>query len=312
MNKGVILVNIGTPEKPEPKEVRAYLRRFLGDRRVIDMPRAVWLPILYGPILAFRPRRSAALYKKIWTAEGSPLLHYMKKQAAQLQAIMPDAKVYYAMSYSAPFLDEVLQQTKMDGITDLTVIPMYPQYSTTTTASIYDAVARYYLRQQDMSTLHFIKDYHVNEDYLQLVVKQMKPYLAKRHYDKIILSYHGIPASYVAKGDPYQRQCEATTTALRKLLPDVDILQTYQSKFGPNPWLTPATDETMKQLPHDGVRSVLVVTPGFVADCLETIEEIEEENRHYFLDNGGETFDYVHPFNDDPDFTKLLKRIAEG
>lgn len=311
MSKGVVLVNIGTPERPEPKEVRAYLRRFLGDRRVIDLPRVVWFPILYGPILTFRPRKSAALYKKIWTAEGSPLLHYMKKQAAQLQTIMPDAKVYYAMSYSAPFLDEVLQQSQADGITDLTVIPMYPQYSTTTTASIYDAVARYYLKQHDMSTLHFIKDFHADADYIKLVVKQIKTYLDQRQYDKIVLSYHGIPTSYVEKGDPYQRQCEATTRAVQALLPDQDILLTYQSKFGPNSWLTPATDETLKRLPHDGVRSVLVVTPGFVADCLETIEEIEEENRHYFMEHGGETFDYVHPFNDDPEFTNILKRIAE-
>lgn len=309
MKKGVLLVNIGTPDKPEAKEVRVYLRKFLGDRRVIDLPRALWYPILYGPILTFRPRKSAALYKKIWTAEGSPLLIYMKKQAAQLQALVPNASIYYAMSYSAPYIDDVLLKMQTDGVTDLTVIPMYPQYSTTTTGAIYDAVARYYLKQQDMPTLHFLKDFHVEEEYIKLLVKQISSYLEQRPYDRIVLSYHGIPTSYVEKGDPYQRQCEATTAAVRKLLPDQDMIMTYQSKFGPSSWLTPATDETMKRLPHEGVRSILVVTPGFVADCLETIEEIEEENRHYFMENGGEIFDYVHPFNDDIEFTQILKKL---
>ena len=251
------------------------------------------------------------MYKKIWTEKGSPLLIYTKKQAEQLQDLMPEARVYYAMAYSEPFLDEVLLQAGRDGITDLTVIPMYPQYSTTTTASIYDQVASHYMKKQDMPTLHFIKDFYREEGYINLLVQQIKDCLNRRSYDKILLSYHGIPVSYVQKGDPYQQQCEATTKALRKLLPDQDIIESYQSKFGPNEWLTPATDETLKVLARNGVRSVLVVTPGFVADCLETLEEIELENRGYFMEGGGEVFDYVHPFNDNAQFTQLLKRIAE-
>lgn len=310
MKKGVLLVNLGTPDKPEVKEIRHFLKYFLADQRVVAMPKAVWLPILYGSILMTRPKKVRAAYRKIWTSAGSPLKVYMQQQVAQLQAELPDYQVFEAMSYSQPFLTDVLGAIQAAGIDDLTIVPMYPQYSTTTTMSIYDVVAKFYLKQANMPTLHFVKDFYQHTGYIDLLVTAIEQKLQTQSYDEIILSYHGIPQSYVTKGDPYQAQCVATTAQLQARLPDQTFRTTYQSKFGPNEWLTPATSDTMKTLAQEGVKKILVLTPGFVADCLETIEEIDVENRAYFMDNQGEQFDYIHPFNADPRFTDLLVQIV--
>ena len=309
--KGILIANIGTPDKPEKKEVRAYLKQFLGDHRVIDTHRMIWLPVLHGIILNTRPKKSAALYKEIWTKEGSPLLVYTKSQAEQLQDRFPDYSVKFGMAYSQPTIAESLKAMEAEGIEDITVIPLYPQYSTTTTASINDAVFRHYLKQENMPSLHLIREFTDHPLYIDLLVKQIKEGVAKYQPDRLVLSYHGIPVSYVEKGDPYQAQCQATTDAIfEKLSLDIPWMMTYQSKFGPAEWLTPALDKTLMALPSQGVEKVLVITPGFVSDCIETIEEIEDENRTYFMENGGKEFNYIHPFNDDAGFIDLLAQLV--
>lgn len=309
--KGVLIANIGTPEKPEKKEVKRYLKKFLGDARVIDTPRMIWLPILHGIILNTRPKKSAKLYKSIWTEKGSPLLVYTESQAEQLQARLPETYVTYGMAYSQPSISESLTEMAKKGIEDITVIPLYPQYSTTTTASINDAVFRHYLKSEDMPSLRLIREFTDHPMYIELLAKQVVEGIKRHQPDKLIISYHGIPVSYVEKGDPYQAQCQATTDALMNRL-DLSIpwQVAYQSRFGPAQWLQPPLDETLKTLPKQGIKKVLVITPGFVSDCIETIEEIEEENYTYFMENGGEEFHYIHPFNDDEGFIDLLEQLV--
>lgn len=311
MKKGILLANIGTPAQPEKKEVKRYLAKFLGDHRVIDIPRWQWLPILHGIILNTRPKKSAALYQEIWTEEGSPLEVYTKAQASKLQNLLPDTVVRYGMAYSHPLICESLSEMADVGVDDVTIIPLYPQYSTTTTAAINDAVFKHYLKSEEMPHLHFIKEFTTHPDYIKLLAKQIKEGIAQYQPDELILSYHGIPVSYVEKGDPYQCQCEATTAALMtELNMTTPWRMCYQSKFGPTEWLSPALDETLKSLPNEGVKNLLVITPGFVSDCIETIEEIESENKTYFIENGGEVFHYIHPFNDDDQFIALLKKLG--
>ncbi|MFD2305302.1 ferrochelatase [Enterococcus termitis] len=307
--KGIIIVNLGTPEKPETKEVRAYLKRFLGDKRVIDTNRLIWLPVLHGIILRTRPKKSAALYREIWQEEGSPLLIYTKSQAEQLQTRLPDYVVRYAMSYSHPLIPEVLQEMHDEGVTDLTIVPLYPQYSTTTTAPIFDEVAKFYLNAELIPSLHFIQSFYDEPLYINALANQINQALLEKTIDKIVFSYHGVPVSYIEKGDHYLEHCQKTTAAVMEKVGDVPFITTFQSKFGPAEWLTPATDHTLKELPQQGDKRILIITPGFVADCLETIEEIENENREYFMASGGESFQYLHPFNDDPIFIDLLEQL---
>ncbi|OTN90032.1 ferrochelatase [Enterococcus sp. 7E2_DIV0204] len=309
--KGIILVNLGTPDKPETKEVRAYLKRFLGDKRVIDTNRLIWLPVLHGIILRTRPKKSAALYQQIWQEAGSPLLIYTQSQTKQLQARFPDQVVRYAMSYSSPLIPEVLQEMHDLGVTDLTIIPLYPQYSTTTTAPIFDEVAKFYLKAEAIPSLHFIQSFYDEPLYIEALANQIKQALTERKIDKIVFSYHGIPVSYVEKGDHYLEHCQQTTQAVMEQVGDVSHISTFQSKFGPAEWLTPATDQTLKELPKQGAKNILILTPGFVSDCLETIEEIEKENYGYFMENGGEHFHYIHPFNADPIFIDILEKMIQ-
>lgn len=309
--KGILIANIGTPDKPEPKEVKAYLKNFLGDPRVIDTPRWKWLPILHGIILNTRPKKSAALYKEIWTDEGSPLLVYTKSQAKQLQERFPDYMVRYGMGYSSPTIADSLTEMANAGVEDITVIPLFPQYSTTTTASVNDAVFRHYLKQENMPSLRLIREFTDHPMYIDLLVDQIKKGVAKHQPDRLVISYHGIPVSYVEKGDPYKDQCQATTDGIfAKLELEIPWMVTYQSTFGKAEWIKPALDQTLMGLPEKGVENVLIITPGFVSDCIETIEEIEAENRGYFIENGGKVFNYIHPFNDDPKFIDLLEALV--
>lgn len=311
MKKGILLVNLGTPDAPKTGPVRRYLRKFLSDKRVVDIPRLPWWFILNTMILPTRPKHSAALYQKIWSDDqGSPLLYYTQQQAQQLQKRFPDQMVRYAMCYSKPFINDMLGEMMTLGMEELTIIPMYPQYSQTTVAPIFDQVSDYFKKQANIPQIYFQQSFYQEPLYLNFMAKQIKAALAKNHYDKIIFSYHGIPQKYVAHGDPYAKQCEETTRQVMAIVGDFPYLQTYQSKFGPGQWLTPATAEIMKALPKQGAKRILVLTPAFVADCLETIEEIEQENRGYFMENGGELFTYLHPMNDSSVLTDLLETIV--
>ncbi|ANK61768.1 MULTISPECIES: ferrochelatase [Loigolactobacillus] len=310
MKKGILLVNLGTPTAPEAKPVRVYLSRFLADQRVIDTPRFLWWPILHGIILRFRPRHSAALYKKIWSAEGSPLLLYTQQQTQQLQELLPNYVVRFAMCYSAPSVPTALSELANQGVDELTVIPLYPQYSGTTTGSVFDQVMTYFQNSSNIPQLYFQQSFFHEPLYIAALANQIKLELKNQSYDQLIFSYHGIPQKYADNGDPYPQQCTETTQQIMQLVGDQPYQQSYQSKFGPSQWLLPATDQTLKNLASNGCKSVLVITPSFVADCLETLQEINRENRQYFMESGGQRFTYLHPLNGSTDFTAILAKLA--
>lgn len=312
MKQGVLLINLGTPAAPTTPAVRSYQHRFLADPRVINLPRFVWLPILNLMVLPKRPSTSAAMYRQIWSQHhGSPLAYYTQKQAAQLQELLPDYKLAYAYSYSKPFIADALTQMEKARIEKLTIIPLYPQYSTTTIGSVIDDINRFYFRRAQIPELHIINGFTDRDDYLDLLAKNINVELDHGQYDQVIMSFHGIPVSYAQHGDPYPQQCATTMAGVKaRLHTDVSVMQTYQSKFGPAKWLTPATADTLKYLPQKGVKRVLVVSPAFVADCLETLYELDIENRAYFMDNGGQVFHLLPCFNDDPSFTKILRNMV--
>lgn len=312
MKQGVLLINLGTPAAPTTAAVRSYLHRFLADPRVISLPRFVWLPILNLMVLPKRPSASAAKYRQIWSKDhGSPLAYYTQKQAAQLQDLLPDYKVAYAYSYSKPLIADALAKMEQAHIDKLTIIPLYPQYSTTTIGSVIDDINRFYFRRAHIPELHIINGFADRDDYLDLLAHNISTALDNGQYGQVIMSFHGIPVSYVKHGDPYPQQCATTMAGVKaRLHTEVPIMQTYQSKFGPAKWLTPATDAALKSLPPKGVKRVLVVSPAFVADCLETLHELDIENRGYFMDHGGQVFHLLPCFNDDPAFTKVLRNMV--
>lgn len=303
---GIMLVNLGTPDEPTAEAVKPYLSRFLSDRRVINKSPFIWKPILHGIILNTRPKKSAALYQSIWTEHGSPLLYYSKCQATFLQERLPDVKVALAMSYSHPLIEETLQQLVNERVTDLTVIPLYPQYSGTTVGSVFDDVMKFFIGKDCIPNLKFVRSFYDHPLYINYYVEKIKQKMAENEYDALLFSYHGIPISYVNDGDNYPDECRITTEKIMEQIGDVLHFQTFQSQFGPEEWLKPATDYVIKTLPDQGVKKLLIVAPGFIVDCLETIEELSVENKGYFMENGGQKFDYIPPFNDDAALSDLL------
>ncbi|NSO08762.1 ferrochelatase [Enterococcus faecalis] len=306
---GILLVNLGTPKDSSKTEVRKYLKTFLSDRRVIKIHPIIWKPILNGIILNIRPKKSAKLYQKICTENGFPLLEYTEKQMENLKNICPEVEVTIGMSYSEPSIETALDTLLSKEIEELNVIPMYPQYSGTTVGSVFDSVMNYFIKSDRIVDIKFIRSFYNNPQYIGYFSKKINEALNESPIDAIVFSYHGIPMSYVKYGDNYPEECTKTTKLIMDKLGDIPYYQTYQSKFGPSEWLKPATDDTLKKLPSKGIKNILIVAPGFVVDCLETIEELEHENRNYFLENGGEFYKYVHPFNGDIEFAKLVKDI---
>lgn len=302
-------MNLGTPKDSSKTEVRKYLKTFLSDRRVIKIHPIIWKPILNGIILNIRPKKSAKLYQKICTENGFPLLEYTEKQMENLKNICPEVEVTIGMSYSEPSIETALDTLLSKEIEELNVIPMYPQYSGTTVGSVFDSVMNYFIKSDRIVDIKFIRSFYNNPQYIGYFSKKINEALNESPIDAIVFSYHGIPMSYVKDGDNYPEECTKTTKLIMDKLGDIPYYQTYQSKFGPSEWLKPATDDTLKKLPSKGIKNILIVAPGFVVDCLETIEELEHENRNYFLENGGEFYKYVHPFNEDIEFAKLVKDI---
>lgn len=302
-------MNLGTPKDSSKTEVRKYLKTFLSDRRVIKIHPIIWKPILNGIILNIRPKKSAKLYQKICTENGFPLLEYTEKQMENLKNICPEVEVTIGMSYSEPSIETALDTLLSKEIEELNVIPMYPQYSGTTVGSVFDSVMNYFIKSDRIVDIKFIRSFYNNPQYIGYFSKKINEALNESPIDAIVFSYHGIPMSYVKDGDNYPKECTKTTKLIMDKLGDIRYYQTYQSKFGPSEWLKPATDDTLKKLPSKGIKNILIVAPGFVVDCLETIEELEHENRNYFLENGGEVYKYVHPFNGDIEFAKLVKDI---
>jgi ferrochelatase len=316
---GVLVTNLGTPGAPEKKALRPYLRQFLSDPRVVEVPRLLWWLILNGIILNVRPARSAAAYRTVWTDEGSPLLVHTRNQAAALQAWMgerfgDDVVVEYAMRYGSPGIPDVLQRMLDQGVRKLAVLPLYPQYSGPTTGSTLDALAEDFRQRRWVPELRFINSYHDNPDYIEALADSIRAHRQQHGAaQRLLFSYHGEPRSYLERGDPYFCQCHKTTRLVAEALQldEGDYLTTFQSRFGRQEWLKPYTDETLKSLPAEGVKSVQVVCPGFAADCLETVEEIGVENRDYFLGAGGERYEYIPCLNSGPGHIDALGGILQ-
>ena len=302
----ILLCNLGTPSAPTASAVRTYLAEFLGDKRVVEIPALVWKPILYGFILPFRPKESAKKYQSVWTDEGSPLLAYTKKQAVCLQEALnasghTDLLVVPAMRYDAPNIANQLDALKAQGIERILVLPLYPQYSATTTASVVDYVNAWTRQQRAFPEFRFVNQYAADNGYIQALVASIKNHWAENgQAQKLVMSFHGIPARNIALGDPYQAQCHQTAAlvAAQLGLSEAQYMVTFQSRFGRAEWLQPYTQPTLEAQAQQGLESVDLICPGFSSDCLETLEEINMEVREAFLHNGGKSFSYIPCLND--------------
>jgi ferrochelatase len=315
---GVLLTNLGSPDAPTARALRRYLREFLGDRRVVDLPRLVWWPILHGIILNVRPPRSARLYRRIWSAEGAPLVAIARRQEAALQQALASRlgtppQLALGMRYGNPSIASALAALSDAGCTRILVLPLYPQYFAGTSGSTFDAVAAALVRWRRVPALRFVDDYHADEGYIGALAASIRDTWAREgEPDRLLMSFHGIPVRYARAGDPYPEQCQRTANLLAAALglPYERWLLGYQSRFGREPWLEPYTDVTLRSWGAQGVRRVDVVCPGFAADCLETLEEIAILNRKFFLAAGGEQFRYLAALNDRPDHIAALADLV--
>ncbi len=317
---GVLITNLGTPEAPEASALRPYLKQFLSDPRVVEVPRLLWWLILNGIILRVRPRRSAQAYQTVWTEAGSPLLIHTRDQAAKLQQVLtarhgPDIRVAFGMRYGEPSIGSALQELLEAGVRQLLVLPLYPHYGGPTTGSTFDAVAADFTARRWVPDFRFVSHYCDHPGYIKAVADSVQAHWGERgRAERLIFSYHGEPRRYLDQGDPYHCQCHKTSRLVAEALGlhEDQYLTTFQSRFGREEWLKPYTDETLKALPGEGVKSVQVVCPGFSADCLETIEEIGVENREYFMESGGERYEYIPCLNaSDAHITFLAQLVDE-
>jgi protoporphyrin/coproporphyrin ferrochelatase len=299
---GVLLINLGTPDAPTPAALRRYLKEFLWDPRVVEIPRLAWWPILNGIILNLRPRRSAEKYAAIWTEEGSPLLRHTEAQAGLLQAALGEAvRVDFAMRYGNPSVAAGLDRLVAAGCEHILVVPLYPQYAASSTASALDAVYDHVRRMRNMPALRVIKHYHDDSAYIQALAASIRDYWqAHGHPEKLLMSFHGVPKFAVEKGDPYYQQCLATGALLAQAL-DLSAGQyqiAFQSRFGRTEWVQPYATEVLRQWGSAHCPRVDVVCPGFTSDCLETLEEIAMQERQTFLSAGGGEFHYIPCLNE--------------
>ncbi len=315
----IVLVNLGTPDAPTSKAVRRYLREFLSDPRVVEIPRLVWWFILNLIILPFRSSQSAKKYAQIWTREGSPLKVHTQKQTQLLAGALKERghdglRVVMAMRYGSPSLPEVLEQLKAEHCERVLILPAYPQYSGTTTASIYDAVFKHYAQSRNVPELRMVKHYHEHDSYIDALCDSVLAHWeAHGRGDKLVISFHGVPKRTLLLGDPYHCECHKTARLLAdKLhLSKDDYLVTFQSRFGKAEWLQPYTAPTLVALAQRGVARVDLICPGFTSDCLETLEEISIEARHEFEAAGGKQFHYIPCLNEAPTWIAGLAEIAE-
>ena len=318
----IILANLGTPDEATPGAGKRYLNEFLSDARVVEGKgprRWLWLMVLKGIVLNIRPKRVAHAYSTIWE-DDSPMRNILNRQVAalklQLQADLGEhsPEVFAAMTYGKPSFSHLLADLQRTGFKQVLVIPMYPQYSATTTAPIYDQVAKYQLAQREVMDIRIVKQYYDHPAYIDALAAHMSSYFTEHGQgDKLVLSYHGIPKEYADKGDPYPKQCHHTSELLAKAmgLPDQAWMTTFQSRFGPAEWMQPYTDKTLEKLPAQGVKSLRIACPAFSADCLETLEEIAVENCDVFKEAGGEDYQYIPALNDDPAFINLMAALVK-
>jgi len=314
---GVLITNLGTPDAPTPGALRKYLAEFLSDPRIIEVPKPIWWCILHGVILRTRPKKSAEAYEKVWTENGSPLLDISLKQLAAIKTSIPNktdlpVKVELAMRYGNPSIKSGLEKLREANARRLLILPLYPQYSATTTASTFDAVAKELTQWRWLPELRMVSHYHDNDAYIEALANSIEQHWQiNAKPEKLLFSFHGLPKHYFLAGDPYFCECHKTARLVAKKL-ELDDAQwqvTFQSRFGPREWLKPYTDVTLKELAKKGTKSVNVVCPGFSADCLETIEEINIQNREFFTEAGGEQFSYIPALNDKPEHIELLSNI---
>lgn len=314
---GVLIAQLGTPDAPTEEALRPYLKQFLSDPRVVEVNRIVWWFILRLIILRRRPAKSAELYKRVWSEEGSPLLVYTQNQARGVQELLsqrvPQIEVAFGMRYGTPSLEDGIDELIAKGCSKILLFPMYPQYSGATTGSTYDAVFPHLLKKRFVPTLRVAEPYYAHPQYIRAQAHVINESLEQHAIEpeRLLLSYHGVPTAYIEKGDPYCCMCTETTQALKSLidLPDERIIQTYQSRFGNDPWLEPYTDCTAEALPKEGVKNIAIACPGFTADCLETIDEMGVEVREVFEEHGGETLQLIPCLNDHPVWIDAMASI---
>ncbi len=317
LRQGVLLVNLGTPDAPTPEAVKRYLAEFLHDHRVVDLTRWLWCPILHGVILQIRPKRVAKAYASVWTEQGSPLLAIsLRQQSAvksELQKRGLNLAVELAMTYGNPSVAQGLQKLMDQGVEEVIVLPLYPQYSATTTGAVFDKLAKVIAKRPEFPGISFIRDYYRREGYLNALAQSVRDHWQEHGKgERLLISFHGIPKRYADNGDPYPQHCHHTAEQLaeRLGLKDGEWLCSFQSRFGREEWLQPYTD---KILTHWGqeISKVDVICPAFSADCLETLEEIQVENREFFCEAGGESLSYIAALNDREDHINLLADLIQ-
>lgn len=317
---GILICNLGSPAAPTRSALRRYLKQFLSDPRVVEFPRALWWLVLNGIILNFRPQRSAKAYASVWQDDGAPLLSISAKQADKLRATFErehpgQIELAWAMRYGQPSIESALDTLCDSGVTRLIVLPLYPQYSASTTASTFDALAEDFRARRYLPELRFVNSYHDKTEYIEALAQSVESHWQTHgRADKLIFSYHGIPLRYLHKGDPYHCHCLKTSRLLQQRLGlnDEECMTAFQSRFGREAWLKPYTDHSIEALAKQGVKSLQVVCPGFSADCLETIEEIDVENRDIFLNSGGERFEYIPALNDNDNHIDALYTLTKN
>lgn len=316
---GILLTNLGSPDAPTAKALRRYLKEFLSDPRIVEIPRLVWMIILHGIILRVRPKRSAKLYESIWSENGSPLTHITRLQRDKLGAHLKsqgheNTEVVMAMRYGNPSIKAGLEELRERGFTRIVVLPLYPQYSSPTTGSTFDAVSKVLRTWRWVPELHFINGYHKNTAYIESLANSISEDLQTNGTpQKIVFSYHGMPKLFLERGDPYYCLCLQTTRlVIEKLGLDKDlVVSTFQSRFGKAEWLKPYTDATLESFPAQGIKDVAIISPAFSADCLETLEELETENREIFEHAGGEKYRYIAALNDRDDHINALVDVLK-
>lgn len=314
----IVLVNLGTPDAPTARAVRPYLKQFLSDPRVVEVPKALWWLILNLVILPFRSKQSAAKYALVWTPEGSPLQVHTSRQAMLLRGYLGErghkVTVVHAMRYGSPSVASVLDRLKAEGVERILVLPAYPQYSATTTASIFDAVFQHYARVRNVAELRLLKHYHDHPAYIGALAQSVRAHWAQHgRSEKLLMSFHGVPRRTLTLGDPYHCECHKTARLLATALElqPQDYQLTFQSRFGRAEWLQPYTMPTLVELARDGLGRVDVICPGFTSDCLETLEEINVEGRAAFLDAGGKQFHYISCLNESETWIAGLADLCE-
>ncbi len=314
---GVLLINLGTPDSTSWWDIRKYLKEFLSDRRVIEVNPILWKIILNLFILTFRPSKTAHAYKKIWKQDTneSPLLYFTRSQAKKLKDKIGKENLIidFAMRYGNPSIMTKLNFLKDLGCENIVVLPLYPQYAAATTATVCDEVYRSLMNMRWQPSLQIIPHYESNPYYINAIVKSIKKKVESISWkpDLIISSYHGIPKKYFDKGDPYHCYCHKTSRLIKESYDSIDIQTTFQSRFGPQEWLTPYTDKTLENLPSKGIKNLLVICPGFASDCVETLEEIDIQGRNSFLKNGGKNFDLIPCLNDNSDHIELFENLVK-